>query len=854
MTWLRKIADQNPPTFIIQDSHLPWLDKKIDALNKVAKKLSLPPVGYKVLERNILQTHVNDPKDTSGLISDIRTATKIEIFGEAPVIQGWKFVARILHGDQGNILKSVPGEELPTQYRTAPPLCEHCGLKRKRNDTFVLKNITSGEFKQVGSNCLADFLGHGNPGLYASFAENMADLAEDLEGFEDEWGSGQGGGFESSIDIHYFLKVVYALIKRGRWVSRSKAEMGQVPTADVANNMIYGARRDPKTATELKNIIDSLSPDDESMLEDALIWARGLKDGTDDQKNNLVDYYWNLSLACSQERVKAKTDGIIASLPIAYDKAVLKTIKPDPSNTVGQKGQSVVVQGKIVEERMFGDQVVYDILTDQNQMVRTAFPSESPLEGKTVAIEGVVTGYSRKFMHVVSVLSRSKLLSVEEVGQRAEELKKEQTKTDADKPDYQVGQKVTVNLTVLKLRDVESQYGTTTLVSMVDDFGMTVKWWASNSQDVEEGEKINVTATVKSVGAYQGNPEITITRPKINSRSLPDNAEDERLSPNETKLLKKEIKRLETEFSSLCFGISSGDRSPLQIGAQEYDPTLQMRNEAIKQIVTPVFHPSLPWAPTEHAFLNPEQWLDLLIQKTRERLGDTEKLLLSDENYKRSNGYILDSAVREKKEFEIFCQERWTNGILPDIQKAAQEQRKWHLETVLERIPHTIKNDLYSQDRGFSWSNLLNQTPPDQWVEKIRSIVEPAFESYRQKLEAKVQQEQTNFEEKYQNDVKQFQQDRQSVQSFEEHKDEYLHSLQQMIVNSPIRKFLEAKPQRDKLSEQYNRLMQRLENSKQAIKQYGPKKEDPQPKDKNWLTDLLQKTEENKPKPKRYGF
>ena len=185
--WLSKVAvgdeiiqpapqeEKNRTIFIVPDTKLPWLDKKIESLNKVAKKLALPPVGYKVIETNITQS-INDPD--GGEIAQIRTATKIEIFGEAPILKGWKFIARILHDEGGNVLKSVPGEELPPQYRTIEPKCEHCGYKRKRNDTFVLKNITTKEYKQVGSNCLSDFLGHSSPGLYASFAENMADLID----------------------------------------------------------------------------------------------------------------------------------------------------------------------------------------------------------------------------------------------------------------------------------------------------------------------------------------------------------------------------------------------------------------------------------------------------------------------------------------------------------------------------------------------------------------------------------------------------------------------------------------------------------------------------------------------------
>lgn len=83
----------------------------------------------------------------------------VEAEGTA-VINDWEFVAELEHTEKGNIITGVAGIEVPERYYTTTPVCEHCNSKRYRKNTYIVRNKTTGEFKQVGKSCLKDFT-HG---------------------------------------------------------------------------------------------------------------------------------------------------------------------------------------------------------------------------------------------------------------------------------------------------------------------------------------------------------------------------------------------------------------------------------------------------------------------------------------------------------------------------------------------------------------------------------------------------------------------------------------------------------------------------------------------------------------------
>ena len=82
-----------------------------------------------------------------------------------------------------------------TDYRHAGPDCDHCGLRRKRNQTYVLYEVATGLLRQVGTDCVRDYTGANSPEQVAAWAEYLAALDHDLgyEGMDDGFGGDRRG-------------------------------------------------------------------------------------------------------------------------------------------------------------------------------------------------------------------------------------------------------------------------------------------------------------------------------------------------------------------------------------------------------------------------------------------------------------------------------------------------------------------------------------------------------------------------------------------------------------------------------------------------------------------------------------
>lgn len=77
----------------------------------------------------------------------------------------------------------------------------------------------------------------------------------------------------------------------------------------------------------------------------------------------------------------------------------------------------------------------------------------------------------------------------------------------------QVGQKLTVTGTVAQVREIDGQYGPTTLVVLKCGNDI-VKWFASGAKDFRIGQALSLKGTVKSHGEFRGQKETMLTRCK----------------------------------------------------------------------------------------------------------------------------------------------------------------------------------------------------------------------------------------------------------------------------------------------------------------------------------------------------
>lgn len=391
--------------------NLPFLVRLAEKLNRRASKLGLLPITV---------TKVGDEYEDNedGLTRD--HFYLIDIEGTTPRLDGYEFAATIQHaGEAGNILRTVPtfGGTLPERFRTADPgNCDHCKKWRRRNDTFIVMN-EEGAFFQVGSNCLADFVGTEKVHALAALAEMLSLLAESAEAMG---GEREGRGEPTLLLEPAVAWAAEAMFRMG-WISRTKArEQEKTATVDVALGAI---RNKGKSCTWkchqpcLQHFVPTQAA--ETLAAKVLAWAptwieRELKRQQDS------DYIWNMSVVLAGETITERSYGLAASVLGAY----------------------------------------------QREM------------------------------------------------ERNERLARERADAPVSEWIGTVGEKLIVSLTIKAFRWIDTDFGTSTLITYNDAQGNVVKWFASGKHSPVEGETATLEMTVKDHKEYNGTKETHVLRVK----------------------------------------------------------------------------------------------------------------------------------------------------------------------------------------------------------------------------------------------------------------------------------------------------------------------------------------------------
>jgi len=305
--------------FEVPEVNYSVLAEKVAKLNKKADKLGTSPIKFE-----LTGSHFEEWTNPDGGKVPVKIM-EIEVVGEAPVLNGWKMAAKLEHTEAGNVLYSLIEEDLPERFRTVEPNCEHCNTLRYRKDTYVVVN-EAGEFKQVGSSCLKDFTGHANPEALAKWAEYILALYDDCA--ESCWDPDRFVGGSNYLELSAFLDNVAAVVREYGWVSRGavyRGETEKVPSADLAiSNM-----KAPWYASWRVEVTEA----DSKLTEKAIGWVREEVSNRDD----LNDYFWNLTISFSDDYITFKQAGIAASAIVAYKKEQERKAEADkaPSDYVG---------------------------------------------------------------------------------------------------------------------------------------------------------------------------------------------------------------------------------------------------------------------------------------------------------------------------------------------------------------------------------------------------------------------------------------------------------------------------------------------------------------------------------------
>lgn len=237
---------------------------------------------------------------------------RVYLVGLRPVLSGWDFVATLEHlpdvtSDDGTVtkggtvLRTRPGvSELPERFRTASPDdCDHCKLRRKRNDTYVVLNVSTGEYAQVGSSCLQFFVADANPDAWMIAFAFEKDLHRALGG----WGDGRG---EFGVDTVTFLAAVCSHLAKSGFYSKKMAmadyERGRdsrTPTGSLAWSDLM--LDDPE---EVNAVLTKILPH-RGRAAEALEWMRNWTEES--------EYAHNVRTYASRKYVSHRSIGYLAA-------------------------------------------------------------------------------------------------------------------------------------------------------------------------------------------------------------------------------------------------------------------------------------------------------------------------------------------------------------------------------------------------------------------------------------------------------------------------------------------------------------------------------------------------------------
>lgn len=294
--------------------NMPGLVGKIEKLSKKSMKILGKPIALNVLgEVRIPRTIARmDGKSIPVLnadgeqVFDVRYRVTIE--AETPKIAGWTFVATIDHSpENGNIIRVNPNTNFTPdhKYRTIDRRCDHCGKIRNRRDTFLLCSDTTGEVKQIGRQCIRDFIGYPVEQVVAMAEIVSSAVPSDSDG-EGDWMGGMRD--HRYIFVQTYLAHVSAVMRAYGWVSRGQADIvDKQPTADVAHFNMFPP---PRTKRE---DLKELTAQDFEAAEAAIEWGQQLTGKT--------DYEYNLSIVSKETMVERRSTGLLASLVPAFMRA-----------------------------------------------------------------------------------------------------------------------------------------------------------------------------------------------------------------------------------------------------------------------------------------------------------------------------------------------------------------------------------------------------------------------------------------------------------------------------------------------------------------------------------------------------
>ena len=202
---------------------------------------------------------------------------------------GWEVVAKIEHGNKGNIVTPFNDYKVPEAWFNCSAKCDHCNTNHQRKYTYMVKH-ESGVIKQVGKSCLHDYTGI-NPYLAAKWAEVTDIFPKTLDCCENDVNFGY---LESMYLVTDIIAHAYESIKKNGYVKSTCPNSTKRDITKRFNNHSAISEESAKTANDICN------------------WL------LNDCENSMNDLIRNCNIIVKSKYAKINHFGLLAYMPIAY--------------------------------------------------------------------------------------------------------------------------------------------------------------------------------------------------------------------------------------------------------------------------------------------------------------------------------------------------------------------------------------------------------------------------------------------------------------------------------------------------------------------------------------------------------
>ncbi len=296
--------------YAIYEYFYPDVEKK---LNRIAKKCKKHGNDF------IFEVKGEEIRESYNKELDMKEYHKfilVEVEGTAK-IDNWECIAVLEIHDVGNIIRRINTEiNIPERFKTTENICEHCNSKRQRNNLYVIRNVETDEWKQVGGSCLKVY----TSGLSLEYVTAYMDGITELEEFD-----GIVGGGKAYYNVNEIISYAVEVINKTGYFNAQ----AMLPTKYIVSTLMHDS---------LSRAVESINKDFKDARLDVRVCELDFrKDNTKDIVEQIIDYYKNLEddsefvhnikVMLNEEYVLAKNFGFLCYLPEGYARHIKKEVE-----------------------------------------------------------------------------------------------------------------------------------------------------------------------------------------------------------------------------------------------------------------------------------------------------------------------------------------------------------------------------------------------------------------------------------------------------------------------------------------------------------------------------------------------